>query len=252
MDFNHILNDRESGSVTLLNRLIEVLEKDLHGTELKIEDYQSRLQNLREQLFHFAAIENFLTSLIRHTGNSKNFSGEALRFIAVYKFYWQGSEYKIAENFLEQNNPSDRTIFTHSHSETVISLLKQLHIWQIPFRVLQSLSFPGEEGRLSVERMRQLKIKAELIEDTDIQEALRKSDIILMGCDALLPAEFLNKIGSRSILEEAKKLSRQTILVTETRKKVNRPEWKNELPEQALFEWVPLSLIDRIVSEKEN
>lgn len=252
MDFSHILNDRESGSIALLNRLLEVLEKDLHGTELKAEDYQSRLQNLRRQLYHFAAIENFLASLSRHTGESKNFPGEALRFIAVYKLYWQDSEFQIAENFLAQCNPRDRTLFTHSHSETLISLLKQLQDRHIPFRVLQSLSFPGEEGRLAVERMHELKIRAELIDDTDIQEALAHADIILMACDALLPTEFLNKVGSRPILEEAKKRNKLRVLVTETRKKVIRPEWKDELSDQALFEWVPLDLMDKIISEKEN
>lgn len=250
MDFSHILNDRESGSIALLNRVIDAIDSGLQDADLNAEVFCSLLQNVRKQLYHFAAIENFLASLIKHTGKSKNFPGEALRFIAVYKLYWLDSDHKIAENFLQQCDPRDRTLFTHSHSETVLSLLRQLQSSGIPFRVLQSLSSPGEEGRLSMERMHQLKIRAALIDDKDIPEALAHSDIILMGCDALLPTEFLNKLGTLSILEQAKKLNKLSFLATESRKEINRSEWKSELSDQSLFEWVPLYLLDKIVTEK--
>jgi translation initiation factor 2B subunit (eIF-2B alpha/beta/delta family) len=73
-----------------------------------------------------------------------------------------------------------------------------------------------------------------------------------MACDALLATEFLNKLGTCSILQEAKKLNKSSVLVTESRKKITRPGWKSELSDQKLFEWVPLDLVDYIISEKEN
>jgi translation initiation factor 2B subunit (eIF-2B alpha/beta/delta family) len=251
MDFSHILNDRESGSIALLNRVIDAIDSGLQDADLNAEEFCSLLQDLRKQIDHFAAIENFLVSLIRHTGESKNFPVDILQFLRDYRSHWQDSDKKITENFLQHCDPGNRIIFTHSHSETVISLLKQLKGRSIPFLVLQSLSSPGEEGRLSMERMHKARIRAELIDDTDILDALVHTDIILMGCDALLPLEFLNKVGTRAILEEAKKLNKQSLLVTESRKKITRSDWKNELSFHALFEWVPLYLVDRIVSEKD-
>ena len=62
------------------------------------------------------------------------------------------------------------------------------------------------------------------------------------GSIALLPEEFLNKVGTRY---------KQSPLVTESRKIITRSDWKNELSYNALFEWVPLDLIDRIVREKD-
>lgn len=73
---------------------------------------------------------------------------------------------------------------------------------------------------------------------------------ILMGCDALLPTEFLNKKGTLAILEKARELSIASLLVTESRKKIDRSDWKGELKDQPLFEWVPLNLIGRIVTER--
>ena len=245
-----ILNDRESGSVSLLNRLITALEHELHAEDLSTWAFSHLLLNIREKLHHFAAIENFLVSLIACTGQKENFPGEAIRFIKDYRLHWQDSAAQIAENFLQHCGPENLTILTHSHSQTIISLLSELHFRQIPFRVVQTLSIPGEEGRIAQERMLQLDIQAELVDDRKLKEVLARTDLILMGCDALLPKEFLNKAGTREILEKAKKLDIPSMLVTESRKEITRSEWKNELTELALFEWVPLDLVDRIVTEK--
>jgi len=252
MDISHILNDRESGSVALLNRLVGVLEDELHDRGLRREAFRSQLLNLREKLHHFAAIENFLSGLVRYTAQQAAFPDEALRFMAVYKLYWQDSIRPLTENFLDQCQPEGLTILTHSHSQTLISLFTQLHLRQIHFRVLQTRSSPGEEGEKSLERMLQLRLQAELIDDAKVTEALHRSDVVLMGCDALLETEFLNKVGTLAILEQAKQLTKLSFLVAESRKKITRPEWKDELTAHPLFEWVPLHLIDAVVSERKN
>ncbi|MDF1574645.1 MAG: hypothetical protein P1P86_05580 [Bacteroidales bacterium] len=244
-----LLNDRESGSIALLKRLIAALEEEMHGPDLNAEAFGNLLLHIREKLNHFAAIDNFLASLILHAGQKDAFPGETLRYIKDYRLYWQDSAGKIAENFLRQCNPVGLTLLTHSHSETVISLLKKLHVRQIPFRVLQTLSSPGEEGKISHERMLRMKLRADLIDEANITEAVGQSDLVLMACDALLYNEFLNKTGTRAILEQARILRKRSFLVTESRKKITRPDWQQEWTEQALFEWVPLNLIDGIVTE---
>lgn len=245
-----ILKDRESGSVALLNRLIIALEKELHAAELKAEAFSNLLITIREKLHHFAAIENFLASLIEHCGQKDAKRGEILRFIADYKLQWKNNEEKIVKNFLQHCRPEGLCILTHSHSQTIVSLLTQLHQRKIRFRILQTRSSPGEEGKLSHERMRQLKFQADLIDDADIKEAMAQADLVLMGCDALLPAEFLNKTGTLVILEMARQLSINSFLVTESRKTITNSAWKRSLKDHPLFEWVPLNLIDRIVTER--
>lgn len=251
-ELNLILNDRESGSVALLNRLMSALELELRDSGLRAETFIDILMALRPKLKHFAAIENFLASLIFYARQKGAFPGKALQFIKDYRFYWQESAGKIAANFLEHFRPEGKTLLTHSHSHTVLSLLDQLHIKPIPFRVLQTLSIPGEEGRKSHERMCDLKLKADLIEDGKVKEALAYTDIILMGCDALLDKKFLNKIGTRTILEEARHFNIPTFLVTESRKEIIDSAWEKALTDLSLFEWVPLNLIDRILTEERD
>ena len=96
-----ILNDRESGSVALLNRLIAALEKELNGTDLSA---------IRKKLNHFAAIENFLAPLVTLAGQKDTFPGECLHFIADYRSYWHDSAVMIAENFLQHASPHGKTI----------------------------------------------------------------------------------------------------------------------------------------------
>ena len=252
-----VLNDRESGSVALLNHLIQALEMELQRSDRDMDSFHMLLITIRPHLQHFAAVDNFLAELIIHmeekeAAQKDAFPADALQFISVYSDYWQDSDRKITENFLQHCNPENTTILTHSHSETIIRLLSRLHSRRIPFMVLQTLSAPGEEGRKAIERMHQLRIKADLVVDGQIQGALALADHVLMGCDALLGKEFLNKLGTRSILEEARQQKKSTFLLAESRKEIVRPEWKNEIRKLSLFEWVPLELIDTIVTEKYN
>jgi len=248
-EINLILNDRTSGSLALLNRLITALEHELQQSEVSAEAFRKLVIRIRGKLTHFAAIENFLATLITHSGQRKNFPGEALHFIAAYRLYWEDSAGKITDNFLQQCAPKGLTILTHSHSETIHSLLNQLHAKELPFRVLQTLSAPGEEGKISYERMCEQQLQAELIEDENIRESLASVDLILVGCDALLADKFLNKVGTRAILEQAKQWNKPSCLVTESRKEITNPDWKNKLTKHPLFEWVPLNLMEWVVTE---
>jgi len=249
-EISFILSDRESGSVALLNRLISALEIELQGTDPDPGDFRNLLNTIREKLRHFASIENFLVSLMIHAVPEDDFPGEPLNFIKEYRQYWRDSAGKIADNLLRHCNPVGRSILTHSHSQTVISLLGQLHEREIPFRVLQTLSSPGEEGKKSLERMHELKIRADLIDDEEIQDAFGRTDLVLMGCDALLETKFLNKTGTRAILQLAKQFIKPSFLVTESRKVITHSEWERGLTYQPLFEWVPLDLVDSIITEK--
>lgn len=246
---SQILDDRESGSITLLNRLLMALEEELLGSKVSGEEFHSLLAHVGEKLSHFAAIENFLASLSRHSRDGSAFPGEALRFISDYGLHWKKSQENITENFLHQFEPEGKTILTHSHSQTVISLLQQLHQRQISFKVLQTLSLPGEEGKVAHERMLKMQLRSELIADEDVKNALRNTDLVLVGCDALLNTEFLNKAGTGMILHQANTLDIPSFLITESRKRINSSSWKKRLPDLNLFEWVPQGMVKAIVTE---
>ena len=244
-----ILNDRESGSVGLLDQLIAAFEEQLQDPELQAEDLRYQVDTVRASYRHFAAIENFLASLTAYLGPASAFPSETVDFISDYKSYWKDAPGKIAGHFLRIYNPEHKTILTHSQSQTVISLLDQLHLRQISFEVIQTLSVPGEEGKIAHERMLQMGLRSRLVHEDKLKDVLYQTDLVLIGCDTLLGKEFLNKSGTSSILEQAKQFNLPSFLLAETRKKINSPSWKNEMTGHKLFEWVPLNLVSALLTE---
>jgi translation initiation factor eIF-2B subunit alpha len=253
-----ILEDRESGSIALLNRLIPVLEQELGVDGFSPEAFLDRVAVIRTKLSHFAAIENFLAALCDALEGQdrealkaqEEHAGRGLAFLANYREYWQESAEKVADNFLRIFSPEGKTLLTHSHSQTILSLMEKLQERKIGFQIIQTLSVPGEEGRIACEKFRQTGVKATLIPDEQVEEVLSRVDQVLMGCDALLPGEFMNKKGTRAILEKAQKIGIPRYVVAESRKRIGRPGWKAALPPHPLFEWVPLDLLDAVVTEE--
>lgn len=249
-EIDRICKDRVSGSVTLLNRLIPALEQELRQEGFALEHFLALIAEIRGELGHFAAIENFLAALLVHAEGLDGDPGNALHFMKEYKAYWQDSAAKVATNLLSDFNPEGTTLLIHSQSQTILSLLEELQKRQVSFQVMQTLSVPGEEGRIAYEKFLRMGIGAELIEDAHVGELIHKSGLVLLGCDALLPDEFLNKTGSKNMLEMARTAEIPSVVVTESRKRIARPGWKTEQTTHPLFEWVPLELVDRIVTER--
>ncbi len=251
-EIQRILEDRETGSVGLLNRLIPALEEHLKSPGMDEESFLEMVKELRGELGHFAVIENFLVALKDQVGDQEPIQGRVQSFLNTYRTHWDDSTANIAENMLGCCDPKGRIILTHSHSETVIGLFKNMHERGIPFRVLQTVSSPGEEGRIAQERMHKIGISVDLIVDAMIDDVLEEVDIVICGCDALLETEFLNKTGTRYILEVAKQLKIPAILIAESRKKISEPGWKERVKKSALFEWVPLELVGKVVNEESS
>lgn len=238
--------------MALLNSLVDALEKELQQPDFDQASFRKLVTGVREKLSHFAAIENFLAPFEVHadSGEAAGDPAKFLQFISAYREYWEGSGEMITDHFLRYFDPSGMTLLTHSHSQTVFTLLQGLKARGVSFGVLQTVSAPGEEGRIACERMKQSGIPAELTGDDRIDEALERTGMVVTGCDALMPGEFLNKTGTRSILQKAWERKIPAVLVTESRKLIERAEWKHRVSAEPLFEWVPLEFVRRVVTEE--
>lgn len=245
-----ILEDRESGSIALLNRLISALELTLREGGFSQEGLLGLIARIRPELRHFAAMENFLVEfrdVLQGPGGNRE-AGRA--FITSYREHWKDSEEKTTEHFLQSCAPQGKTFLTHSHSHSILSLIAQLQNRHLHFQVVQTLSAPGEEGKIALEKIVKLGVRASLIRDDELDEVIPGVDVVLMGCDALLPGEFLNKVGTGKILEKAKETGIPAYVLAETRKQIEDDGWKGHLPPHPRFEWVPLSLVRAVVTEE--
>ena len=97
-------------------------------------------------------------------------------------------------------------VFTHCHSGTVIGILKHAHNQGRKFEVYNTETRPLFQGRKTALELAKAGIKVHHFVDSAAKEALKKADIVLLGCDAIISiGDVINKIGSEQIVEIAEK-----------------------------------------------
>jgi ribose 1,5-bisphosphate isomerase len=100
---------------------------------------------------------------------------------------------------------SGQTIFTHCHSSTVLKTIKKAKEQKKNFQVFNTETRPRYQGRLTSQELIRAKIKNTHFVDSGVEEALEKSDIVLLGADMITPkAEVANKIGSEMVAKLAR------------------------------------------------
>jgi len=167
-----------------------------------------------------------------------------------YENYWKDSIPAIAQNLLRCCDLNNMAILTHSNSNTVISVFRELTKKGLVFKVFQTRSIPGDEGVISQRNMESLGIKVSLTDDEKVSEIIHKTDIVVVGCDAMLDDKFLNKVGTLRIAQLSEEHRKPFMIITESRKKIENQNWKKQVKRNPLFEWVPLYYAKDVITEK--
>ena len=95
-----------------------------------------------------------------------------------------------------------KNLFTHCHSSSVISIIKNLYKIDNKIKVIATETRPLFQGRITAEELLKENIDVTLIVDSAssafiINDEFLPVDVILVGCDELLPSgDFMNKIGT--------------------------------------------------------
>lgn len=95
-------------------------------------------------------------------------------------------------------------VFTHCHSSTVMGILKSAKNQKKNFTVNNTETRPRFQGRITAKELASVGIKVNHFIDSSARIALKKADIMLIGCDAITPDRIINKIGSELFSEVAK------------------------------------------------
>jgi translation initiation factor 2B subunit (eIF-2B alpha/beta/delta family) len=128
------------------------------------------------------------------------------------------------------------TILTHSHSGTLIKVLKYLLNQGLTITVVQTESLPGGEGSLQAEELKQLPLRITLINDSQINEYITGVNFCLLGADQYDKAFFVNKTGSKVIVDIAFRHNVPVYVLGDTRKRVDRvPPMPGKLFERVAF-----------------
>ena len=95
-------------------------------------------------------------------------------------------------------------VFTHCHSSTVTAILIEAKKQGKRFEVYNTETRPMFQGRITAKELASHRIKVTHFVDSAARLALKESDLMLIGCDAITSTgKVINKIGSEMFAEIA-------------------------------------------------
>lgn len=101
---------------------------------------------------------------------------------------------------------SGMTIFTHCHSTNVVHILKKAKDLRKNFIVHNTETRPLYQGRITARELSSHGINVKHYVDSGARIALKKADLMLIGCDVITSeGKIINKIGSEMFAEIADK-----------------------------------------------
>lgn len=265
-----VLDDKVSGSVSLLNRLIIALENELLDPELDPATFISYIEQVRHKMEMFTVIRHFCDELIlSHNISVKHYPVNYLDFMHEYREFWERAPQLLMNNLLRSVKLKDKTVMLHSNSGTIIEVFRLLAKEQPGTQVFQTLSAPVEEGRLQALELAEMGYRVTLIPDALAAEVMRDTDYLLLAADQVRRDTIVNKSGSFQMVLAAQAFSVPVIVITESRK-INRSAQTapfrdrsrdekeilkdtihpNIAAKNLYFEEIPMYLVNEIITEK--
>jgi ribose 1,5-bisphosphate isomerase len=181
---------------------------------------------------------------------------------------------KVLEHFSQAQDKINKEVFevlkdgmivyTHCHSTNVVKSLIYAKKKGKKFEVYNTETRPLYQGRVTAKELSKAGIKVTTFVDSAIGEAVRMSDIVMLGADAILESGVINKIGSGLIAEFAFNHKKPVYIVADSWKfspknvKIEERDfhevWTNA-PEKikimnTAFEKIDKKYIKKIISEK--
>lgn len=214
-----LLNDKFSGSISLLKRLMIALENELLDPQLDPATFISYIEHIRHRMETFTVIRHFCDELIlSHNVSVQHYPANYLDFINEYKEFWVHAPQLLMNNLLKTVQLNNRSVLLHSNSGTIAEVFRQLPQEYRNIRIYQTLSAPLEEGRLQALELAEMGYKVTLITDSLAAEMMKEMDFLILGADQVRPDTIVNKIGSLQMVLAAQEFSVPVIVLTESRK----------------------------------
>ena len=205
---NQIKNDHSHGSSFLLQEIIETLT----AAEYSDNEISRAFSELRKIDSSMIVIHHFLKELEPAIGQNFQYKVEE------YANTWKNVYESIAENLKGYLTNDPFIILTHSHSGAIIGVVEILLRFGYTLKIIQTESRPGSEGKIQAEALQQLGLNVTIITDDRINRVMNKVDYCLLGADQYDENSFVNKIGSRNIVEIAKKQNVPVFVLGDKRK----------------------------------
>lgn len=170
---------------------------------------------------------------------------------------------EFINHYVQKIISGKKIIFTHCHSNTLAQALICAHKNKKRFSVINTETRPLYQGHLTSKQLSKAGISVTMSLDSAILEDIKKSDVVMIGADAITKKGVINKIGSGLIAKIAMALKKPLYIVTDSwkfsskRVKIENRSWKeiwSRKPtrvhvDSPAFEFIPKNQITKIISE---
>lgn len=238
-----IVGDRQAGAAELLGRVFDLLARQ--PELLSPRRRAAALRILREGRPLMPAFAVLADRLEETLGRGL----PAAKAVEKLRRTWRESEQRVGRRFArEAELRSLSSVATISWSSTVRHAVSASRI----VRVLVLESQPGGEGiRTARWFNRRPGMRAEVVPDGRLSQAVEAAQAVVMGADAVFPGRgIINKVGSRDLAALACKAGKPVYVLASTWKyTARRPPEVLSGESEGVFEFVPLAVVSRLITE---
>lgn len=205
---SRIARDHTAGSAELTRRATRVVENFLRRSRaLDERELARRLERLAYRLLaaqpSMAAVIRLANTMFLATERSgPSLPNRVRRNVARLRAALDAMPRAIAREFARVV-PRQASILTYSYSSTVLQALLPAHRAGKKITVICSESRPMLEGRRLARRLAQAGVPVTLVVDALLASLVAEADLVVSGADAVLARGFMNKVGTRVLLEAA-------------------------------------------------
>jgi len=257
-DITRMKKDLTSGSVTLLNKLVEALTKYTKNTKTHSSFVFNNIKrNLsgfeKDNTGYMFVLKNFADGFLNKFENVNKAKDEKKKYIDYlvnYKKQLADAGKKIIANALKEIKFNGKTVILFSNSSTIVSLFKRLTRRKILPDIIQCESEPEKEGVIQAKILRAMGFNVRVIKDYDIEKYLNKIDFGILGCDGYNDELFMNKRGTFNFVIRLNVKSKPVYVLSDSRKYRKGPFKFASLNDNSIFEQTPLKRITKMITEK--
>ncbi len=198
-------NNRVSGSTAILRESYDAVLEAL-DSKADIEEIVTHVAILLRSHPTMAVLINFFHRFFNAFENDKE-----------VRMLWKELDRETEENARLASSliPGKGKIILYSHS---LSLLKALEDCRKNITVVLSESRPYYEGRIMAEKLVEMGYKVEFTYDAFLPVLVDKSEIVLIGSDAITSQGVINRAGSFSLALSAKQFKKPFFVIGHTSK----------------------------------
>ncbi len=281
MNIDIIVNDNHSGSMALLEVMLDQLEKALQSV---------KGDNMFDINAFYETISNFVKDAVKSQPNMANIRKYGFSFTNQFKklLVQEQKQQEIISELLEMVRSIKKEIednvqiisrhiakivthmprvMTISNSTLVRRSFTEAAAQNKKIEVTCLKSHPPDEGVILAEYLSQFDVKVRIASDFEVGLFMDDVNFVLIGADRILENEIINKAGTLPLCLTANYFNIPVYLVCETakilyeqdravkfRKRDASEIYENSdneiLVDNYYFERVPLSYIDKIICEE--